>query len=61
MTPRYTTFNVTYEHSIESSGQRIVNRAVLTVYGESELAIQAELARQHPSFTNIVILGVDEK
>lgn len=55
--PRYTTFSVEYEHSIEGSDQRIVNRAVLTVYGESEFAIQAELERQHPTFTHIVILS----
>lgn len=61
MTLRYKTFSVVYEHTIEGSDQRIVNRAVLTVYGDSELAIQAELGRQHPSFRNIVILSVDER
>ncbi len=57
----YQTFSVIYEHSTDGSDQRRVNRAVLTVYGQSELAIQAELQRQHPTFRNIVILEVQER
>lgn len=59
MTPRYKTFSVVYEHTIDASDQRIVNRAVLTVYGDSDLAVQAELARQHPLLRNIVILSIE--
>ena len=61
MTPRYTTFSVSFEHSVGGSGQRKVNRAVLTVYGESEFAIRAELARQYPEYRDIVILEVEER
>ena len=58
---RYQLFHVTYEHSVEGSDQRFVNRGTVTVYGDSELAIQAELARQHPAFTDIVILNVEAR
>jgi RNase P/RNase MRP subunit POP5 len=61
MTTRYRTFSVEYEHTIEGSDQRVVNRAVLTVYGDSELAIAAELARQHTTFRNIVVLSADRR
>ena len=58
---RFRLFHVTYEHSIEGSDQRVINRGAVTVYGDSELAIQAELARQHPAFTNIVVLNVEAR
>lgn len=61
MTPRYTTVSVRFEHSVDGSGSRKVNRAVLTVYGGSEFAIKAELERQYPEYRNVVILEVEER
>ncbi len=57
--PRYQTFSVTFEHTLEGGSQRRVNRCVVTVYGESEFAIQAEIERQYPAYTDVVILSVD--
>ncbi|MCX5765615.1 MAG: hypothetical protein NTZ43_00085 [Gemmatimonadetes bacterium] len=59
--PRYHSFSVTFEHSLEGSDQRRVNHVVITVYGESELAIQAEIERQYRTYTNVVILSVDQR
>jgi len=56
---KYHTVSVEYEHTVDGSDQRNFNRAVLTVYGESEFAVQAELERQYPSYDNIVLLDVE--
>ena len=53
---RYSTVAVQLEHSTGDSTTRRVNRAVLTVYGESEFAVLAELERQYPAYQDIVIL-----
>jgi hypothetical protein len=59
MTVRYRTFSVVFEHAIEGSDQRRINRAVVTVYGESDFAIQAALARQFPEYREIVVMEVE--
>ena len=61
MTSLYRSVSVTFEHGLEGSDQRRVNRAVITVYGVSEFAILAELQRQYPAYTNISILEVEER
>ena len=61
MTQRYHSFSVTFEHTLGGSDQRKVDRAVITVYGESEFAIQAELKRQYPEYGDITILEVEER
>ena len=61
MTPSYKTFSVKFEHTVGDSGTPKVNRAVVTVYGESEFAIKAELERQYPEYANVVILSVEER
>ena len=59
MTPSYKTFSVKFEHTVGGSGTPRVNRAVVTVYGESEFAIKRELERQYPEYGDVVILEVD--
>ena len=54
--PTYNSVAVKFEHSTEGSATRRVNRAVVTVYGDSEFAVLAELERQYPDFTDITIL-----
>lgn len=54
--PQYQRVSVKFEHSVGGSESRKVNRAVLTVYGESEFAVLAELQRQYPDYEGIVIL-----
>lgn len=52
----YKTASVKFEHTLDGGSTRRVNRAVLTVYGESEFAVLAELQRQYPAYGDIVIL-----
>ena len=59
--PKYHSVSVMYEYTTGGSDQRKINRAVITVYGESEFAIQAELARQYPDLDNITILSVETR
>jgi hypothetical protein len=54
--PKYNTVSVKFEHTLGGGSARRVNRAVLTVYGESEFAVLAELERQYPDYEDIVIL-----
>jgi len=61
MTPTYKTFSVKFEHTVGGSNTPKVNRAVVTVYGESEFAIKRELERQYPGYENVVILEVEER
>ena len=59
--PKYHSVSVTFEHAVGDSTTRKVDRAVLTVYGESEFAVLAELKRQYPEFTDIAILAVEQR
>jgi len=59
--PKYHSFSVSFEYSSPGSDQRKLTRTVVTVYGESEFAIQAEIERQYPEFENVTILSVDER
>jgi hypothetical protein len=59
MTLSYKTFSVKFEHTVGGSGTPRVNRAVVTVYGESEFAIKRELERQYPEYGDVVILEVE--
>ena len=61
MTLSYKTFSVKFEHTVGGSGTPRVNRAVVTVYGESEFAIKMELERQYPEYGDVVILEVEER
>lgn len=54
----YQRVDVRFEHTLGEGTSRRVNRAVLTVYGSSELAVLAELQRQHPEYHDVVILEV---
>ena len=53
---KYRTVSVKFEHTVAGSSTRKVNRAVITVYGESEFAVLAELEKQYPEYEDIVIL-----
>lgn len=55
----YQRVTVTFEHCTVDSSTRRVNRAVLTVYGNSEFAVLAELKRQYPAYSDIVILNCE--
>lgn len=57
--PGYNSVAVTFEHCTTDSDSRRINRLVLTVYGDSEFAVLAELQRQNPSYVDIVILQCD--
>jgi hypothetical protein len=57
--PKYQSVSVTFEHTVGGSSTRKVNRAILTVYGESEFAVLAELKRQYPEYDDITILDVE--
>lgn len=52
---KYRRVSVTFEHAIDG-GTLKVNRAVLTVYGDSEFAVLRELVRQYPEYADITIL-----
>lgn len=53
---QYRSVSVQFEHTMSGGTTRRVNRAVVTVYGESEFAVLAELERQYPDYADIVIL-----
>lgn len=57
--PEYHSVAVTFEHATLDSNTRRVNRAVITVYGESEFVVLAELKRQYPAYVDIAILQAD--
>ena len=52
----YNSVSVKFEHTTDGSDNRHVNRAVITVYGDSEFAVLAELKRQYPAYEDITIL-----
>lgn len=56
--PTYQRVAVTFEHTTPESNTVRANRAVLTVYGDSEFAVLAELKRQRPECRDIVLLEV---
>ena len=53
MTQRYHVVDIRF--TCDETGP---NRALLTVYGESEFAILAELRKQYPNYTNVSLLDV---
>jgi hypothetical protein len=53
---QYNSVSVKFEHTTDGNDNRRVNRAVLTVYGDSEFAVLAELKRQYPAYEDITIL-----
>lgn len=57
--PKYQSVSVKFEHSTVDGETRKVNRAVITVYGNSEFAVLAELGRQYPEYRNITILETE--
>ena len=59
MTTRYHTVDVRFEFTLTDSGNRRVDRAVITVYGESEFAVLAELKRQNPDYRGVTILSTE--
>jgi hypothetical protein len=58
MSLSYQTYDVSYEHTTESSDMVRQNRAVVTVYGGGEFKLKAEIERQRPDHRNVNILGV---
>lgn len=59
--PSYQRVAVTFEHTTPESDTPRVNRAVLTVYGDSEFAVLAELKRQRPECRGVVILELESQ
>ncbi len=53
---QYHSVDVRFEYTTSDSANRRVNRAVITVYGSSELAVLAEMKRQYPQYGDIAIL-----
>jgi len=58
MPNRYRTFDVTYSHSDAQGSNETVDRAIVTVYGSTELAIRKALEQDRPGHTNIVLLSI---
>lgn len=50
---RYRTYSVLYEHSDEDGHNRVVDRAVVTSYGGSELKLKQAVERERPGHWNI--------
>ncbi|MBX9928200.1 MAG: hypothetical protein K2X99_04730 [Gemmatimonadaceae bacterium] len=59
--PKYQTFSVTFEYTDGSEEQRKANRVVVTVYGDSEFAVRAEIQRQYPAFQNVSVLEIERR
>lgn len=59
--PRYRTYGVLFEYTDGDGSQRKFNRVVVTVYGDSEFAIQAEIERQYPEYNDVTIVSVDPR
>lgn len=57
----YNTFEVDYEHTTEASNTVRQNRATITIWGDSEFKVKAELEKQRPEHKNIVILSIDAR
>ena len=58
MPNRYRTFDVTYSHSDSHGSNETVDRAIVTVYGSTELAIRKAVEQDRPGHTGIVLLTV---
>jgi hypothetical protein len=58
---KYNTFDCTFEFSLSDAAAETprVGRAIVTVWGESPLKIQAEILRQHPEYRNVTLLSAD--
>lgn len=59
--PKYRSYSVKFEYSSPGGEQRKFTHAVVTVYGDSEFAIVAEIERQYPEFEDVTILSVEER
>jgi hypothetical protein len=60
--PSYHTFDVKFSHTgNDENGTERVDRRVLTVYGESDLAVQRELEKQERHLKNITVLESTER
>lgn len=59
--PKYRTYSVMFEYSSDRGGQRKFTRTVVTVYGDSEFAIKAEIERQYPEFEDVTIVSVEPR
>jgi hypothetical protein len=55
-TASYTTYDVLYEHTTADSDTVRQNRAIVTVYGRSELKLKAAIEHERPSNRNVTIL-----
>jgi hypothetical protein len=54
--PTYRTYDVRYEHRTALSDTVKQDRAIVTVYGNGELALKQAIEQQRPGHTAIVIL-----
>lgn len=57
----YRTVTVEFEHTTRDSDTVRQNRAVLTVWGDSDLKVLSELKKQYPDYRNIDVLEVEEQ
>lgn len=58
---RYHTFSVEFEHSTKASDTRRQNWALITLWGETELAVKAALEKSYPEWVDIVILSLEKR
>lgn len=60
-TPSYKTFDVAFEHTTTTSDTVRQNRRVITIWGDSEFKMKAEIESQEPTFRNVVIITSTER
>lgn len=60
--PGYYTFDVVFEHTgSEENGTRRIDRRVITVFGNSNTAIEQELKRQERALRGIAVLSYERR
>jgi hypothetical protein len=58
---RYHTFSVEFEHCTKTSDTRRQNWALITLWGDTELAIKSALEKSNPEFVDVVILSIEKR
>ena len=57
----YHTYSVDFEHSTKASDTRRQNWALITLWGETELAVKAALEKSNPEWVDVVILSIEKR
>ena len=57
----YNTFSVEFEHATKASDTRRQNWALITLWGETDLAVKAALEKSNPEWVDVVILSIEKR